>query len=102
MPWYDAYNAAKHDRESELKTATLKFAFDAVAACIIMIVAQFGEVFGFDLNTSRHPRTFFWLRGGPIWDLTDCYVEASEAGNGDWIPVNYPFSDDTPLPQSHQ
>ena len=56
LPWYDAYNAAKRDRESELKRASLRLAFDAVVACAIMIVAQFGEVFGFDLIRSK--RTF--------------------------------------------
>ena len=60
--WYDAYNAVKHDRENEFQRATLSFAFDAVAACIVLIVAQFGEVFGFDPNTSGRPRAFFWIR----------------------------------------
>jgi hypothetical protein len=86
LPWYDAYNAAKHDRENELKGATLRSVFGAVAACAIMIVAQFGEVFGFDLNRSGRPRTFFWIRGGPVWDLADHYAEAFESGNGKWTP----------------
>jgi hypothetical protein len=92
--WYDAYNAAKHDRESELKRATLRLAFDAVAACAIMIVAQFGEIFGFDLGTSGRPRTFFWIRSGPVWDLADHYAEAFESGNDKWTSVNYPFVED--------
>jgi hypothetical protein len=91
LPWYDAYNAAKHDRESELKSATLRFVLNAVAACAIMTVAQFGEVFGFDLGTTGRPRTFFWIRSGPVWDLADHYAEAFESGNGEWTPVNYPF-----------
>lgn len=91
LPWYDAYNAAKHDRESKLKRATLRFAFDAVAACAIMIVAQFGEVFGFDLRTSGSPRIFFWIRSGADWDLTDCYAEIFESGNSKWTPINYPL-----------
>jgi hypothetical protein len=91
LPWYDAYNAAKHDRESELRGATLRFAFDAVVACAIMIVAQFGEVFGFDLIASERPRKFFWIRRGPIWDLADHYAEPVESGNSKWSPVNYSF-----------
>jgi hypothetical protein len=94
LPWYDAYNAAKHDRESKLKRASLRFVFDAVAACAIMIVAQFGEVFGFDLRTSGRPRTFFWIRSVPNWDLADNYAEILESGNGKWTPINYPL----PLP----
>jgi hypothetical protein len=91
LPWYDAYNAAKHDRENQLKRASLRFVFDAVAACAIMIVAQFGEVFGFDLRTSGRPRTFFWIRSAPNLDWADCYAETFENGNGEWTPVNYPF-----------
>jgi len=60
-----------------------------------MIVAQFDEVFGFDLRTSGRPRTFFWIRSSPAWDLADYYAETFEGGNGNWTPVNYPFAEDT-------
>jgi hypothetical protein len=92
LPWYGAYNASKHDRESKLERATLRFAFDAVAACAIMIVAQFGEVFGFDLSTSGRPRTFFWIRSGPVYELTDHYAESFKSG--EWTPVDYSFAGD--------
>jgi hypothetical protein len=92
LPWYDAYNADKQDRESEFERATLQFAFEAVAACAVMIVAQFGEVFGFDLRESGRPRTFFWMRKGPDWKLADNYVEPYESGNGEWTSVKYPFA----------
>ena len=91
LQWYDAYNAVKHDRENNLEQANLRFAFQAVAACAIMIVGQFGEVFGFDLRTSGRPRTFFWIQNGPVWDFADCYAEFFETANGQWTPVNYPF-----------
>jgi hypothetical protein len=96
LPWYDAYNAAKHDRESKLKRATLRFAFHAVAACAIMIGAQFGEVFGFHLRTSGRPRTFFWISSFPNWDLVDCYADNFENGNGRWMPINYPLPSPDP------
>ena len=89
LPWYDAYNAVKHDRENKFEKATLRFAFDAVSACVVMIVAQFGEVFGFDLRMSGRPRTFFWVRSGPAWDLTHHYAESFEGK--EWTPVEYPF-----------
>jgi len=91
LQWYDAYNAAKHDRENNSKKATLGATIEAVAACAIMIIAQFGELFGFDLRTSGRPRTFFWIRNGPVWDLADCYSDFLESGKGQWVPVNYPF-----------
>jgi hypothetical protein len=101
LPWYDAYNAAKHDRETQLESATLRFVLDAVAACAIMIAGQFGEVFGFDLRISGRPRTFFWIRSGPTWDLADHYAEAFEGENGKWTPVNYPFAEGPQLSQGH-
>lgn len=91
LKWYAAYNATKHDREVNLEEATLRFAFDAVAACFVMIVGQFGEVFGFDLRTSGRPRTFFWIRTGPEWGLADCYTDLVEIGNDDWTAVKYSF-----------
>ena len=42
LQWYDAYNAVKHDREENFSRATLRHAFEAVTACAIMMVAQFG------------------------------------------------------------
>src|SRR5690242_18583909 len=42
LVWYDAYNAVKHDREAAFGRATLRRAFEAISACVVMIVAQFG------------------------------------------------------------
>lgn len=43
LPWYAAYNGVKHNREFEFEKATLANAFSAVAACAVMLVAQFGQ-----------------------------------------------------------
>jgi hypothetical protein len=40
LPWYDAYNAVKHDREREFHRATTESAIDAVTACAIMLAAE--------------------------------------------------------------
>jgi hypothetical protein len=42
LPWYDAYNAAKHDREGSLHRASLGNVVDALAAVFVMTLAQFG------------------------------------------------------------
>ena len=39
---YAAYNEVKHDREVNFKRATLRHAIEAVAACVVMLAAQFG------------------------------------------------------------
>ncbi len=43
LAWYDAYNAVKHDRESNMAKAHLWHALDAVAGVFIMVCAQFGR-----------------------------------------------------------
>ncbi len=42
LPWYQAYNAAKHDLEGSLRLATVGACVEACAAVAIMIWAQFG------------------------------------------------------------
>lgn len=42
LPWYRAYNGAKHDLENALSEATLGACVNACAAVAIMIWAQFG------------------------------------------------------------
>ncbi|MDB5531831.1 MAG: hypothetical protein JWO28_146 [Hyphomicrobiales bacterium] len=41
LPWYDAYNAVKHDRESQLHRATFKCCIEALAAAAVLCCAQF-------------------------------------------------------------
>ena len=44
LPWYDAYNRTKHDRDTHFQDAKLKYAIDAVAANIIMYCTRFGAL----------------------------------------------------------
>ncbi|WP_242141025.1 hypothetical protein [Sphingomonas sp. TREG-RG-20F-R18-01] len=43
LSWYAAYNGVKHNREFEFEKATLANAFGAIAACAVILVAQFGQ-----------------------------------------------------------
>ena len=43
LPWYEAYNDVKHDRERAFPKATLAHAITATAAAFAVFVAQFGE-----------------------------------------------------------
>ena len=43
LSWYAAYNGVKHNREFEFGKATLGNAFAAIAACAVLLVAQFGH-----------------------------------------------------------
>jgi hypothetical protein len=45
LPWYNAYNLTKHNRETYLNAATLRRAIHAVGAAVVMFYAQFGKNF---------------------------------------------------------
>jgi hypothetical protein len=84
LRWYAAYNGVKHNREAEFHRGTLRHAFEAVSACIALLVAQFGpaalsaELSGFVAVTVPH------------WPVGEMYLpRVTEA---DWTPVNHPTS----------
>ena len=70
LGWYDAYNAIKHNREHEFSRATLHHAFEAVSACVIMMVAQFGSIVGLGRNTELN--RFFTYRRAPRLAVVSC------------------------------
>lgn len=55
LVWYKAYNETKHDREGNLKYATLENAVYAVGAVVIMFYAQFGLSFGTGFMDQKSP-----------------------------------------------
>jgi hypothetical protein len=89
LAWYDAYNAAKHDRESNFSRATLGHVFEAVGACAIMVVAQYGVAFGFGRDQAL--LTFFRFATVPSWSLSEIYVPPFD-NEGEWTSTPYPFS----------
>jgi hypothetical protein len=94
LPWYMSYNAVKHDRENEFKQATLRSAFEAISACIIMIVAQFG--LGWVRNHGAEINTYYQFLENPQWGIHESYYtipgpldEKNPLGN--WVPQNFTF-----------
>ena len=43
LPWYDAYNDIKHDREKNFAEAKLIHAIKSVTGCFVMLCAQYGR-----------------------------------------------------------
>jgi hypothetical protein len=105
LPWYDAYNATKHDRDQHFDRATLDAALQAIAANLVLFSVRFGplslvnpsHVFAalvnqmFDIEMQGADRTSFYL---PLLDTsgvtrTDCFVTDSyKAGlNLPWAPT---------------
>ncbi|MEO1027729.1 MAG: hypothetical protein AAFX02_01610 [Pseudomonadota bacterium] len=85
LKFYNAYNLIKHDRENCFQEATLENAFEAVAACVILVVAQFGMVETFRMNRGLVDAVSFKNR--PKWTTAQCY--SSERSGA--IPVQYSF-----------
>ncbi|HTV67607.1 MAG TPA: hypothetical protein VMF90_03625 [Rhizobiaceae bacterium] len=88
LKWYDAYNAVKHNRETEFARATLGHAFDAVSACAIMLAAQFGLSDG--LGERSEVRDFFAI-SAPRWPWSEVYISPYGRGSEGWNAVPYPF-----------
>ena len=72
LKWYHAYNATKHNREDEFERATLGSTFEAVTACVVMMVAQFGLSGG--LGQRSELESFFHFSELPAWSPSDVYV----------------------------
>jgi hypothetical protein len=69
LPWYEAYNSTKHDRECEFSKGTLEHVVTSVAAMVMMHKAKFGEstaetVWGFGVTKS------------PQWSTQERHVPA--------------------------
>lgn len=79
LPWYGAYNAVKHDREREFPKANLRHALEAVAACVTLQAAQFGQVFGLGGTLD----SAFRLARMPKWAMQDYYYASAAS----WTPV---------------
>jgi len=74
LPWYEAYNQTKHNREDHLNAATLRNAVYAVGAAVVMFYAQFGV--NFETADTRLPviRNVFSLQFNGYGRPTACYI----------------------------
>jgi hypothetical protein len=90
LPWFDAYNAVKHDRERNFNQATLHHVFDAVSANAVMLVAQFGLGFAFRMAPVIATPTD--VDEYAQWQPEEVYVHPEHGDQGwVWKPVNYQF-----------
>ncbi len=71
LPWWQAYNKVKHDREANFAEASLSHAMDAVCAAVVLLHAQFGRTTGrhgtalliqreFNVSFSNPPQPESW------------------------------------------
>ncbi|MCA0432803.1 MAG: hypothetical protein LCH46_06025 [Proteobacteria bacterium] len=71
LSWYDSYNAIKHDREGQFANAILEHAFSSLAACFVMLYAQYGH--GFEKQYGQAETAFFVMLSRPIFDHSRRY-----------------------------
>lgn len=88
LTWYDAYNSVKHHREANFAHGTLAAALNAVAACAIMMCAQFGTK-----NPLHAMGGFFSLEETPVWPFPEVYISGMK--DDPIVAVNYPFPPST-------
>lgn len=74
LPWYDAYNATKHDRHDEFQEATFEHLIDASCGLLVILSAQF--------------RTNDFSPGGSF--LVDASRDGLETGIGGYFRVRFP------------
>lgn len=92
LPWYAAYNGVKHNREQEFHAANLEQAFNAVAACAILLVAQFGvQGLGYVDQNQTGLFSYFGFTGYPEWNIADHYVDWLAESGGEFRSVEYPW-----------
>jgi len=84
LPWYAAYNAAKHDREISASQATLAHAISAVAAVCTLLAAQYGNRY---VRPAERP--FFGITRLPHWHARERTY--SPAKFSDWKCIQYAF-----------
>jgi hypothetical protein len=90
LSWYDAYNAVKHDRENEFSRATLEHTIQAVAACVVMVCAQFG--WGFSIANRADLRSYFTMVAAPDWEPSEVYTPLLSANELTFpTPLIYKF-----------
>ena len=83
LPWYDAYNDTKHNREERLHRATLEHVIAAMVAVQVMYVAQFG----WPQTLADEPLyRGFRLGAATTWSLEEVYLPPPRKGPdlGDW------------------
>ena len=85
LNWYDACNKVKHDREGNFKEATLKNAICAVAACVVMLGAQYG----YETLSEYRFRNLFRFTEIPRWDPKEWYY--GPIPQVEWQAVNHPM-----------
>lgn len=70
IPWYDAYNAVKHNRGDNIAQANIEHLFNAVAAIHIILESQYGNRIFTKWHSLTEDRSMFHTIRTPTWELS--------------------------------
>lgn len=76
LPWYEAYNVAKHDRHDQFQAATFEHLIDASCGLLVLLSAQF------ESNDFTPGNTYLALQIGQN--------DGMKSGIGDYFRVGFP------------
>jgi hypothetical protein len=74
LPWYDAYNAVKHDREKNFCEAKLIHALESVTGCFVMLCAQYGWDLARRAEAAADAFFLIDIDAAPKWRPSEIYV----------------------------
>lgn len=101
IPWYEAYNAVKHNRSTNIKDANLRHLLDAVAAIHILLEAQYGKSVFNKFLSRTDDKSIFITKKAPQWKCSE--VCAPILIDGWSIKTQWndgrKFFEDNPLPE---
>jgi hypothetical protein len=96
LGWYAGYNRTKHNREIDFRAATLERTLEALTACYVMLLAQYGGSFYRRFHNQK--ALVFEAVAWPSWQLNEVYIGPDSYGqNGHtidreiWHSQNYIF-----------
>jgi hypothetical protein len=96
LEWYAAYNRTKHNREIDFREATLARTLEALTACYVMLLSQYGAEFYRRFHGQR--ASVFEAVAWPSWQLNEVYIRPDPYGSDGhfsaeetWHPKNYVF-----------
>lgn len=83
LPWYDAYNAVKHNRGANMPNATLDAAINSIAAIRILLKAQYG--FSELEGVINMPNVdLFKINTTPVWSVNEVAMPLLNSSGASW------------------
>ncbi len=67
LPWYDAYNAVKHNRSDNIADANLEHLLDAISAIHILLESQYGRNIFNRWDGHTDDKSIFRTSRHPVW-----------------------------------